>query len=116
MAIELGIAMESIFLNDRDAKDGELSFSLRLRAAWLLGRNGDERKEIMNLFNRLYLYRSRAVHNGQVEANNKKDRKKEDIRKDIKDGILQLSRAIEWIILNGKWPEWPDLILGFSAK
>lgn len=61
-AIELGIAMDAVFLE----KEKELTYKLKLRAALLLGKNFLERKKIMGLFKILYDLRSKAVHDGHI--------------------------------------------------
>lgn len=90
-SIELGIAIESLLINDGSSKTGELSYRIALRAAFLLGTNGDERKEIFELFKALYDYRSSSVHKGEIE---KKIKAKEDLQK----GILYTTDAIKKLI------------------
>ncbi len=102
-AIELGIVMEAIFLNDND--QGELSYRLRQRAAWMLGNNYIERKEIMKFFGELYNYRSKAVHTGYLPQDNK------NINELLLNGINKVSQAIEKIISNKKWPDWNRVTL-----
>jgi hypothetical protein len=63
-AIDLGITLESLFLNDPER--GELTFQLRLRAARVLGRDYDDRVRVFNLVNDLYVLRSAAVHSGHI--------------------------------------------------
>jgi hypothetical protein len=62
-AIDLGITLESLFLDDAE---GELSFRLRLRAARLLRQDYDDRVHVYNLVNDLYAVRSAAVHRGRL--------------------------------------------------
>ena len=45
-AIDLGIALEALYLSDMDGDRGELSYRLRTRAARFLGRTRTERKKI----------------------------------------------------------------------
>ncbi len=66
MAIELGIAMESLLLEDDDK--AELSFRLAVHAAWLLGKDRDERREFFKIFRFLYGLRSSAVHRGELRG------------------------------------------------
>jgi hypothetical protein len=65
-AIDLGITLESLFLNDPER--GELTFQLRLRAARVLGRDYDDRVRVFNLVNDLYVIRSAAVHSGHIPS------------------------------------------------
>ncbi len=95
--------MEAIFLNDND--QGELSYRLKQRAAWLLGNNYNERKEMTKLFGDLYKLRSTAVHTGDLPQGNK------NINDLISKGINKVSLAIEKIISNKKWPDWDKVTL-----
>lgn len=104
-SIELGVAMESIFFDDDDTP-GELTFKLKLRAAWLLGKTHEERSNIMRLFGLLYKYRSKAVHNGKFTSKDNFNIEK------FEEGSKLLAQAIEHIILEKKWPNWTQLILG----
>ncbi|HXF46287.1 MAG TPA: hypothetical protein VNK91_09225 [Burkholderiaceae bacterium] len=67
-AIDLGIALETLFLSDERGATGELRFNLATRAARFLGKSSEERKDIFDRVQRLYDLRSRAVHRGVVEA------------------------------------------------
>ena len=61
--IDLGIALESLYLpNSRE----QLSFTFRLRAAWYLGKDREERKSLLAEFKRIYDWRSHAVHQGSL--------------------------------------------------
>jgi hypothetical protein len=66
-AIDVGIALEALLLHDRGDRN-ELTFTLSYRGAWLLGTNPDQRLEIQRSLKKLYGLRSRAVHNGEVDA------------------------------------------------
>lgn len=101
-AIELGIAMDSIFLS----KEKELTYKSKLRAAWLLGKTFEERKQIMNLFDKLYKIRSDAVHDGIVKQKNANDL--------IQQGIQKVAETIEIIIKNKCVPNWEEIVLGQS--
>jgi hypothetical protein len=70
-AIDLGIALESLLLHDISGDYGELSFRLSLRGAWLIGADHTERLEIQTSLKKLYDLRSRAVHRGFVEREEK---------------------------------------------
>lgn len=110
-AIELGIAIESTFLNDNDSRT-ELGCRVQLRAAKLLGKHESysRKKEIMELFKKLYTHRSTIVHgNNNV--------KMDDLKTDIEKGILQTDCAIKMLLLDygnvqaSEWAEfWNKLI------
>ena len=50
-----------LYLSDID-KPTELSFRLRLHAAWHLGDNEEDRKTLMKEFRKIYDWRSSVVH------------------------------------------------------
>ena len=72
--IDLGIALEAIYLPKN--KTDQLSLSLRLRASWHLGKNKSERKELIDEFDAIYTLRSKAVHNGEVPDEIKLERER----------------------------------------
>ena len=63
LAIDLRIALESLFLDD--GNQAELRFRLALRAAWYLGATGDERTKIFEAVRDAYDIGSKAVHTGE---------------------------------------------------
>ena len=63
--IDLGIALESLYLNDGNTS--ELRFRLALHAAWHLGSCGSERSRMLHEFRTMYDLRSRAVHTGAID-------------------------------------------------
>ena len=62
--IDLGIALEALYLSDIHE---ELTFRLRVRAAWYLGKDKEHRKELLKQFRDIYSCRSSAVHNGKLD-------------------------------------------------
>jgi len=85
--IELGIAIESLFISD-DSKN-ELTYKIQIRAAFLLGKNATKKIEIANLFKELYTYRSKAVHGAQLP-----NKKTQEIKNNINMGQKYLCEAI----------------------
>jgi hypothetical protein len=65
-AIDLGIVAEMIFLHELNDHT-ELRFRTALRAAWLLGSDVEERKEIFHCLRKAYDARSAAVHTGRLK-------------------------------------------------
>lgn len=105
--IDLGIALESLYL-DRGNRS-ELSFRLRLRAAWFLGLDFTERESVMTNIGKIYSLRSNAVHNGSVEYN----RKNRDSRDKAQQICLQsITNMIRHVATHGKFPDWERLVLG----
>ncbi|PQV50666.1 HEPN domain-containing protein [Paraburkholderia sp. BL21I4N1] len=106
-AIDLGIAMESLFLSDSD-KNSPIALPLRLRGAWLLGETQADRDILFKKFQKLYDLRSSAVHSGSLGKNNPKSP-----NSDLLAGGVELCvSAIRKIIKNGEVPEWTNLLLG----
>ena len=61
--IDIAIALESLYLSEISDKT-ELSFRLRLHAAWLLKENTKDRRDLMKFITEIYNCRSSIVHNG----------------------------------------------------
>ena len=112
--IDLGIALESLYLNDRNLQ-GELGFRLAIRASWHLGKDQVHRAKLMKDFRKIYEWRSRAVHSGNLEI--KKDKVASDPKK--RDEFIShaqelCSQAIKAIIREGSMPDWDAIVLGSS--
>ena len=103
--IDLGIAFESLYLSDI-GNTGEFSFRLRLRASYYLGKDKEDRKELMKDFNKIYKWRSQAVHKGKLST----------ISEETEVFIVRAQKlcrdSIMKILEDGKFPDWNDLILG----
>ncbi|MDD9997052.1 MAG: hypothetical protein OXQ89_04845 [Rhodospirillaceae bacterium] len=100
--VELRMALEALYLNDVSA---ELSYRLATRAAWHLGRDPDERREIHDTLLRVYRVTSKAVHAGNIEFDSKSHRLLEAGQNLCRRGILQSLEETEP-------PDWTTLILG----
>ena len=112
--IDLGIALESLYLNDM-SNQGELGFRLAIRASWHLGKDQAHRAQLMKDFRKVYDWRSRAVHSGNLEA--KKDKAASDPTKRdefIKHAQELCSESIKKIIGEGNVPDWNAIVLGPS--
>lgn len=105
-AIDLGIALEALFLSDLDAERGELTFRLRLRAARFLGGSLTERDEIYGLIGALYSLRSIAVHTGKLPE---KDKKGVPVREVLERGYEITARALDLFIRMGE-PDWKQIV------
>ena len=102
--IDLGIALEALFLSDLDGS-AELSYRLRLRAAWYLGKDADERSSILDDVGQVYGKRSAAVHGKDVPA----DAGTEEV---LTRGQTLCLQAIHKILKCGRFPNWNRLVLG----
>jgi len=103
LAIDLRIALESLFLDEDN--NAELSFRLALRAAWYLGAEEDERAKIFEAIRDAYKIGSKAVHTGEgydgkipVTLVAAQDTCRMSILRRISEG--------------GKPPNWKEVVLG----
>ena len=96
--IDLGIALESLYLQDI-GNQSELSFRLRLRAAWYLAKDKASRKTIMRDLRDVYSLRSKAVHSGDIGSYG-------DAIAPLTTGLQLCRKSIVKVILNGGFPNW----------
>ena len=116
--IDLGIALEALYLSNIP-EPTELSFRLRLHAAWHLRENEKDRKELMKEFREIYEWRSSAVHNGELpkkEIGTKSKKKKipyteEEVAAFIQNAQSRCRESILKIVRDGGFPDWNSLIL-----
>jgi len=106
-AIDLGIALEALFLSDMDEERGEPTFRLKIRAARYLGSAKAERDGLFALVGDLYGARSSAVHTGHVSD----QLRGRPIRDVLAEGYSVAARAIRRMILEGP-PDWGQVMLG----
>ena len=102
--IDLGIALESFYINDRSP---EIRFRLAQHGAWYLGRCAEHRKRIARDLRHIYDQRSDAVHSGLVVRNERTVRIQERAREYCRRSIVKA-------INEGKKPDWADLIIGLQ--
>ena len=103
LAIDLRIALESLFLDDGNR--AELSFRLALRAAWYLGAEGDERTKIFEAVRDAYDIGSKAVHTGEGYDN------VIPVNLAVAQDICRMS-ILRRINEGGKAPDWKKVVLG----
>jgi len=106
-AIELGIALEALLLNDMDEERGELTLRFRLRGARLLGQTPEERAIIYGVLGQVYRLRSHAVHRGTIPEQ-LGGTSAADI---LGEGSRLAARAIETLIRQGQNPNWEQITL-----
>jgi hypothetical protein len=103
-AIDLGIALEALFLRDLSDDRGELTFRLKLRAARYLGSDPEDRRRVFRLTGNLYTMRSIAVHTGQVP-----DRIGDLSTIELLDqGFVLVASTIDRFISQGE-PDWDSV-------
>ena len=108
-AIDLGIALEALYVEDRAA---EIGFRLRIRAARHLREDPEERGTVIEQLRRFYELRSVAVHRGELGA------KKTRIRDKLYEHgeVIEMARAlcregIFKMIDDGGLPNWERMAL-----
>ena len=110
--IDLGIALEALYLSEGTRE--QLTLQFRLRASWHLGKDKEDRKKLMDEFKAIYDLRSQAVHSGKIP-------KKVKIRKGEEPTTTSefIAKAqdlcrdsIMKILEDGEFPDWNNLILG----
>ena len=109
--IDLGIALEVLYLSDM-GENRELSFRLRLRAAWHLGRDEEDRKRLLKRFGEIYNCRSNAVHNGELGRTVKSSGNQIPTGEFIEKSQNLCRESIMKVINDGGFPDWDSLILG----
>ncbi|QBR04222.1 HEPN domain-containing protein [Paraburkholderia pallida] len=107
-ALDLGIALESLLLSQQQSKD-QLSLQFRLRGAWLLGKDGNERTALYKQLETLYTYRSLAAHSGAVEPSKTPAA---EVEATLKDGLRLCASAIRRVIDSSGYPDWSRLLVG----
>ena len=105
--VDLGIAMEALFLKDREDDRGELSFRLRLRIARYLEQDIEKRKKLFEYIRVFYKLRSIAVHTGSVSPKEKKSKPTSEI---LLEGYRLTAEAIRRFITEGI-PDWDKIEL-----
>lgn len=104
--IDIRIALESLYLQDFSGEQSqEMRFRLALFAAWHLGANLSERREVRRRLREAYDMASRAVHAGHVEFN-------EENKVLLRDAQDLCRRGIFKLLEHGQPEDWGDLILG----
>jgi hypothetical protein len=103
-AIDLGIALESIFLPDGR---GALTFRLRVRAARWLGSTPEQRRRLSAVVSDLYTVRSKAVHEGRVPGTIHQ----RETRGLLEEGYGLTARALVALISKGD-PDWDAVTYG----
>jgi hypothetical protein len=111
-AIDLGIALEALFLSDRSHTE-QIAFTFRLRGAWFMAEDAQKRQELILIFDKLYDCRSRAIHSGRLDDKiNIKRKPPIPTQEFLEQGIKLCVDAIEKILRKGCFPEWGKVILG----
>jgi len=105
-AIDLGIVLEALSLNDQQSDRGELTFRLRIRLSRYLEKEIKKRKKIFDLLGDLYSLRSTAVHTGKVTTPIR-GRPATEL---LEEGYQLAAKTIMLFIKEGL-PDWNDVQL-----
>ena len=112
--IDLGIALEALYLSEGTKE--QLTLQFRLRAAWHLAKDKEQRKALMKEFKAIYDWRSTVVHTGTLPKKGSGKKKKPYTQEEVREFITRaqdLCRdSIMKILEDGKFPDWNNLILG----
>lgn len=106
-SIDLGIALEGLFLADMSKDRGEMTFRLRTRAARFLAGAEADRKRVSTLVGDLYGMRSSAVHTGAVSPMIR-GRPAQEI---LGEGYSLTADAVRRFITHGE-PNWDTVMFG----
>jgi len=104
-AIELRVALESLFLGMRN--EGELSYRLAMRGAFAIGTGYAERKRIFVTLRDAYAAGSEAVHNGRFS--------KKTLSRNVGEILREAAEIVRRAItkrLDQPEPDYEELILG----
>ena len=103
--IELRIALESVLLHGDH--EGEKSFRLAVRGAWLLGDKFEQRKSDFEVLRRVYGYASTVIHGGKPKV-----KQGHDLKNDIATAQDLCRDAILKVAGGGSISDWSDQVLG----
>jgi hypothetical protein len=106
-ALDLGIALEMILLDtDHGANEqpDQLSLTFRLRGAWLIGADAEERIEIARTLRDIYLRRSQVAHAGAL------------VKLEGPPSANSIAERLFFRLITEGWPNWQSLILGAMVE
>lgn len=102
-ALELGIAIEIALMHGDPSGNTEITHKIGSRAAWLLGKNAEDRASIFGEIKALYHARSKAVHEGTLPKKSKVDLNQAD---------RLVTRTLNAIAARSRFPDWSSLTMG----
>ena len=108
--IDLGIALESLYLGG--IKGAEVRFRFSLRASWHLSETRNERIDMMKTFKQIYDQRSNAVHTGVLPEEVTVDGARIPTYEFVTQAQDLCAMSLKKVINDGQLPDWDTLILG----
>ena len=111
VAIDLGIALESLYAPSK-LNEG-IGYAVRTRAARFLGGSIEERNAVVKRIKDVYDLRSRAVHAGRFDADDKPKKWSDEanVHKALDEGQSLVGKSLVKIIQEGE-PNWEDFDIG----
>lgn len=109
-ALDLGMALEIALMHENGNSgggSGEITYKLSSRAAWLLGKNPEERTQVFEKAKKIYGHRSAAAHSGRLK--NESDFLSLDAH-------AFTTRILREILQRGSFPVWHHLIFGVEGR
>ena len=100
--IDLRIAFESLFLPQ--PPDQQLKFRLAANGAWVVGRDGADRRKAWHILRDAYDAASKAVHHGKVKQNG-------DNQELLANAQMVCRRGILRVLRDGPVSDWDGLVL-----
>lgn len=115
-AIDLGIALEALFLGT--AAESDKRYQAAIRCAFLLGRDAETRHRAYRLAGELYHLRNRAIHRGALHPDDlTKGFGDRPVRQVLQEGGQLVAEALRYFIASGgEEPNWDALVLGQKAE
>ena len=114
--IDLGIALEVILMHTKDGKsdeNSEISYKLGMRAGWLIGKDPNEKLKIFKRIRIIYALRSSAAHSGRIKTKSEAGRA---AHQSIEESIALVGDIVIAVLNRGHWPDWDELVLGFTPS
>ena len=111
--IDLGIALEALYVPDGG---GDTTYKLAIRAARHLGKDKQDREDLLTQFKDIYACRSRAVHDGHVAETVRFGKEKISRSKFIMHAQDLCLQSITKILEKEKFTDWDSLILGGEVE
>lgn len=106
--LDLGIALEMALLED-NRNNQQLSLSFRLRGAWLIAKDAEQRAEVYRQLRTIYEHRSQVAHSGVLCGND--NEKINAVNERYPEFCNLAEKILHKLICEGK-PEWSKLLLG----
>lgn len=106
-AIDLGIALEVLFVSDRDS-DAPIGYLLRVRGAVWIGGGAARRRSHLKILRNAYGFRSKAAHTGAIE---KSETAASTMERAAKLAVVAIRKMLRY---GGRPENWDDWLLTHS--